>query len=852
MDIMALAATLTIDTRDFEKKLDSSEKKMQDFGGEVQETIKESSGKFKEYGEKINSWTIAKGQLIAKYAEKAISSVYKITKDLLSKTTEAYSTFEQLEGGTRLLYGDAYDSVMDRASQAYKKVQMSQNDYLQQANSFATGLKTSLKGDAQAAADLADRIITAQADVVAATGASQESVQSAFAGIMKGNYTMLDNLQLGITPTKQGMQDLINTVNKWNRANGKATKYNMKNLADQQAALVDYIEMQGLAGYAGREAAETIQGTMASTKAAWQDLLVAFGRGQGVKEATKNLAENAKQLLKNMLPVFKSTLKGIGEFVQELIPKIEEGLKNLIKKFKESDSPVLNGIGTALEIINNAINWFIEHQTEAVIAIGAIIGAFSIAKLAAIVSSLNPITLLIADIAGLALLIMQNWEDIERFFTELWDGIKTAITTAWDAVTKWWTGVKEAIAQTWTTIATWFNTTVWQPLTEFFTTAWDTISQLWTDAKALISAAWSMIATWFDETVWQPIVKAVKPVIDTISALWTGVKEAISAAWTTISDWFNTTVWTPIVTLFQPVIDTISGLWTGIKESVSEAWTSVKDTLAPILEPIQKTFEGIVTWVQNAIDKVKEFLGLNDEAGAPKLTEGQRQTNTENLINASLDSGFTKNPDTQQWKSATEKLKQDMESAGFSAEQIETALTKISENADNPTWISTFVSQLTDADAAAEATKTAIEGMDGEHVGVNIDLIVNDPSGALSLLGSDGGPGKGKSLIHKDRRTGKPIGLNKTNAKGLDYVPYDDYVSRLHRGEMVLTASQARRYREGDKGQNMAGISKLIVAAIREGMSDANVNAYVSGQGMTNMVNTMTANRVKARRFMPE
>ena len=99
-------------------------------------------------------------------------------------------------GGAELLFGDAYDFIAGRAANAYAHVQMSQNEYLQQVNGFATGLKTALGGNEQAAAELAARIIEAEADVVAATGNSQEAVQNAFNGIMKSNFTMLDNLDI--------------------------------------------------------------------------------------------------------------------------------------------------------------------------------------------------------------------------------------------------------------------------------------------------------------------------------------------------------------------------------------------------------------------------------------------------------------------------------------------------------------------------------------------------------------------------------------------------------------------------------------------------------------------------------
>ena len=130
-----------------------------------------------------------------------------------TNAVKSYADYEQLMGGTQLLFGDAYEYIESKSKEAYKNVQMSQNEYLEQVNGFATGLKVALGGNEQAAAELADRIINAEADIVAATGNSQEAIQNAFNGIMKSEYTMLDNLQLGINPTKEGFKKMIDMVN---------------------------------------------------------------------------------------------------------------------------------------------------------------------------------------------------------------------------------------------------------------------------------------------------------------------------------------------------------------------------------------------------------------------------------------------------------------------------------------------------------------------------------------------------------------------------------------------------------------------------------------------------------------
>ena len=272
-------------------------------------------------------------------------------KSISSSAYQAYSSYEQLAGGTELLFGNAYNTIINKSKNAYKNVQMSQNDYLKQVNGFAVGLKTALNGDEKAAATLADKIITAEADIVAATGNSQEAVQNAFNGIMKSNYSMLDNLQLGINPTKAGMQEVIDKVNEWNKTNGIATAYTIDNLADVQSALVDYVKMQGMAGYSAAEGAKTIEGSSASVKAAWENVVTAIGRGEGISDAFAGLVESLFgengeggfiSLVAARMPII---MDGIGQLINEGAPYVQQYIPPLIEQMIP---PVITTTGTVM------------------------------------------------------------------------------------------------------------------------------------------------------------------------------------------------------------------------------------------------------------------------------------------------------------------------------------------------------------------------------------------------------------------------------------------------------------------------------------------------------------------------
>lgn len=315
---------------------------------EAHRELANTTGKAKEASEKIGKFFGSVAKTVGKASLAAIGAAATGIAALTKSAVENYAEYEQLVGGAELMFGEAFSFIEEKSKNAYSTVQMSQNDYLRQVNGFATGLKTALGGNAQAAAELADRIITAEADVVAATGNSQEAVQNAFNGIMKSNYTMLDNLQLGITPTKEGFQEVIDKVNDWNKANGNATKYQIENLADCQNALVDYIEMQGLANYAANEAASTIQGSLASTKAAWENWLTGTG---SVDALVGTVVNSAKLLAKAIGDILPSLTTGISQLVAQLAPEIPPLINQLLPGIIDSIVTLIDSLGSQLPAI---------------------------------------------------------------------------------------------------------------------------------------------------------------------------------------------------------------------------------------------------------------------------------------------------------------------------------------------------------------------------------------------------------------------------------------------------------------------------------------------------------------------
>lgn len=303
--------------------------------GEIVYKILGDDANFKKVMGNVGKLATQTMSVIAEAALAASAAAATAVGALAKEAIASFGDYEQLAGGAKLMFGEAYDFIAEKAKTAYKDIQMSQNDYLEQVNGFAIGLKTAMGGDELGAAKLADRIVTAEADIVAATGNTAENVQNAFNGIMKNNYTMLDNLQIGITPTKEGFQELIDKVNAYKKAHGEATEYTIDNLADCQNALVDYIEMRGLAGYAQAEGADTLQGSMASMTAAWQNMLTGMADPtQDFDELISALIDSVLNFSNNLMPRIMAVLPqmatGIAELAEGILPLIPQTLEDML------------------------------------------------------------------------------------------------------------------------------------------------------------------------------------------------------------------------------------------------------------------------------------------------------------------------------------------------------------------------------------------------------------------------------------------------------------------------------------------------------------------------------------------
>ena len=260
----------------------------------------------------------------------------------------AYADYEQLVGGVETLFKDSADTIQTYADNAYKTAGLSANEYMETVTSFSASLLQSLDGDTEKAAAAADLAITDMADNANKMGTAMESIQNAYQGFAKQNYTMLDNLKLGYGGTKEEMQRLLADAEKLS-----GVKYDLSSYADIVEAIHVIQTEMGITGTTAEEASTTIQGSVASMKAAWANLMVGMADDtQDFDLLLSNFIESIGTVADNLLPRISIVIEGMGKLVAGLAPEIasalptltNELLPNLVELGVQSISALVQGI----------------------------------------------------------------------------------------------------------------------------------------------------------------------------------------------------------------------------------------------------------------------------------------------------------------------------------------------------------------------------------------------------------------------------------------------------------------------------------------------------------------------------
>ena len=218
----------------------------------------------------------------------------------------------------------AQNEVMDNASKAYKTAGLSANEYMDTVSSFAASLKQSTSSELEAA-QVADQAVIDMADNANKMGTSMESIQNAYQGFAKQNYTMLDNLKLGYGGTKSEMERLLADATKLS-----GVEYDLDSLSDVYSAIHVIQDELGITGTTAKEASTTIQGSVGAMKSAWENLLVGVADdNQNFDQLVNDFVDSVGTVAENILPRVETALDGVGILVEELVPIIIDRIPEL-------------------------------------------------------------------------------------------------------------------------------------------------------------------------------------------------------------------------------------------------------------------------------------------------------------------------------------------------------------------------------------------------------------------------------------------------------------------------------------------------------------------------------------------
>lgn len=324
MDVFDLFAKISLDSSEYEKGLKNAKSSASGL-----------TGLFGKVGSAAS--TVGKGIFnvatnVAKVSVAATTAGATAISALTGLAISSYADYEQLVGGVETLYKTSADKVQQYAADAYKTAGLSANEYMNTATTFAASLVSSLGGDTEQAAELANTAISDMSDNSNKMGTAMSSIQDAYNGFAKQNYTMLDNLKLGYGGTKTEMQRLLDDANKLNAAQGNYTNYTINSYADVVSAIHDVQNAMGITGTTSKEASTTIQGSVNATKSAWSNLVTGIADDNAnFEQLISNFVDSATTAASNILPRIEVALNGAAKLIESLVPPIMAELPSLIE-----------------------------------------------------------------------------------------------------------------------------------------------------------------------------------------------------------------------------------------------------------------------------------------------------------------------------------------------------------------------------------------------------------------------------------------------------------------------------------------------------------------------------------------
>lgn len=740
MDVFNLYAKIVFDSADYEKGLEKASKNTSKIGAKIGKAFS----------------TIAKAGVVA------IGTASAAVGKLVDESVAAYSNYEQLVGGVETLFGAgglsleeyadrvdktvdeisskyaslmaAQSDVMNNARNAYKNAGMSANEYMENVSGFAAALNNSLGGDTEAAASIADMAINDMADNANKMGSSMESIQNAYQGFAKQDYTMLDNLKLGYGGTRSELERLLADAEK---ISGK--KYDISSLADIIEAIHVIQDEIGITGTTVEEARKTIQGSLNMAKAAWANLVVGIADDTAdFDQLVDNFVESVVIASENILPRVGKALNGVAKLVERLFPMLAARIPDLIRQMLPA---LLTGAIGLVTTLVGEMPAILSALWDAITATWA--------TLATEFPILGDIESAVSSAIGK--------------MSEALAPIKTAFQPVIDAVSGVIDGIKEWIesGQAAEDVADGISS-VFDTLVEIIGTVSENIAGFVTWLQSGSAGAEVLKAAVIGITSALVAYKAATIAVTAVQKAWSVIQTALTAGQNLLNVALNANPIGIIITLVAALVAAFIYLWNNC-EGFRNFWIN-------LWEGIKTVFAAVVAWLGQAAANISEFF-TNAWATIKSVWSGV--------------TGF--------FSGIWSGIKMAFSAVGSFFGDI---FRKAKENVQKA-WsnIASFFSDIW----------AGIKGVFSDAVSIGKKIVDDIRSGIKSaweglkswfkgIWNSLFGGLKANVTVNRSVSGGA---TNGSHANGLDYVPFDGYIAELHKGEMILTADEAKDLRNG-------------------------------------------------------
>ena len=646
MDIFSLVGKITINYADAVNNIEKVSKSAKDTAETLEDVDKKADGAgdsvedagqaAKNADSGFTTWKATLANLASTAITKVISGCTQLAEKMADVTKSAvghYAEYEQLVGCVETLFKDSSGKLIDYAEKAYKTAGMSSNQYMNTATSFAASLIQGLGGDTAKAVELTNLAITDMSDNANKMGTDIGSIQDAYQGFAKQNYTMLDNLKLGYGGTQSEMIRLINDSG----VLGEKIESLDNVTFDQMIEAIHKIQDNlGITGTTALEAGTTISGSWSSVQALFENILTKVG-----SKLAPTVMGFLQQLSDWMETVdWDAFATSVGDALQRVFDWIQKiDFTTFFEKGMDGVTEFIEGLGDfatkAIEVIGDIQSFIDILITLSPIILGVVttLGSLAVAfKIGEIIDnvktamtglfaamSANPIVAVIAIIAGLVVALVTLWNTNEDF--------RNAVTAIWDSIKNVWESVKEAFAN--------FVAAIGEKIEvvkEFFGNLKDAASEKFSAMKEVVSDKFSQIKGTMG-TIMQAAKDTVSEKLQNMknaysehgggikgiaAAAMEGVKGYYSAGYTFIDNLTGgklSAVANKFKSKMSEAKQAVSNRISEIKNSFSNGLGNAYSTVTNILGNIKNKFSNIMdsakNIVSNAINRIKSFFNFS-------------------------------------------------------------------------------------------------------------------------------------------------------------------------------------------------------------------------------------------------